>query len=96
MILDLSDPESLYARVASHDAIRVIFAFSAACDLILEGGDVGNAYIYGDIDFEVIQEQPTNSNGKEAMPKHLCFLQNPCTASSMPVASEVNGGQNVS
>ena len=36
---------------------------------------MANAYLYGDMDFEVIMEQPTNSSGKEAMPNYLYLLQ---------------------
>jgi len=68
------DPSSLYAPVASHESIRLLFAIAARDNLIVEGGDVANAYLYGKIDFPVLMEQPTNSSCKEAMPGHVCEL----------------------
>ncbi len=41
------NPDTLYAPVASHETIRIILAFAASSDFILEGGDVANAYLYG-------------------------------------------------
>lgn len=44
------DPNSLYAPVASHDAIRFLIAVSAAENVALEGADISNAYLFGDLD----------------------------------------------
>ena len=68
------DPTSTYAPVASHESIRLLLGLAAHEHLIVEGGDVSNAYLYGKIDFPVIMEQPTNSSCKEAMPNHVCEL----------------------
>lgn len=57
------NPTSIYAPVASHEAIRILFSVAASEDLYIEGGDVGNAYLYGDIDVPVYMEQPTDSTG---------------------------------
>lgn len=69
------DPESLYAPVAFKEAIRMLFAISAASDLIVEGGDVSSAYLYGDIDTTVYMEQPTNSSGKPEFTGFVCHLR---------------------
>lgn len=57
------DPSNIYAPVASHEAIRTLLAIAAANGLIVEGGDVSNAYLYGDIDVPIFMEQPTDSTG---------------------------------
>lgn len=54
--------DQLYAPVASHDAIRMVLAISPIYGLLDEGGDLCNAYLYGDIDMEIFIEQPTNSS----------------------------------
>lgn len=41
----------------------------------MEGGDVNNAYLYGNIDVDVIIEQPTDLSGREARPGKVCKLQ---------------------
>lgn len=67
-------PEATYAPVASHESIGTLLAIAAQDGLIAEGGDVENAYLYGDIDAEFIIEQPTNSSGKEYHPGKVCRL----------------------
>lgn len=68
------DPSGTHAPVASHEAVRILFAHAASNDLIVEGGDVANAYLYGKIDCHVYIEQPTDSTGKEHAPGHVCVL----------------------
>lgn len=60
--------------VASHKEIRLLLAIASSEILIVEGGDVSNAYLYGKIDIPVVIEQPTDSSGKEAVPGHVCEL----------------------
>ena len=48
----------------------MIIAFAANNNLILEEGDVANAYLYGKIDFTIFVEQPTDSSGND----HVCQL----------------------
>lgn len=55
------DPNNVYAPVACHEAIRILFAYAAAFDLQIEGADISNAYLYGKIDIPIIMQQPTNS-----------------------------------
>lgn len=69
------DPEGLYAPVAPNEAIRMTIAMAAADWLFVEGGDVSNAYLYGDIDIPIIIEQPTNFSGIPEMPGRVCHLQ---------------------
>ena len=69
------DPSRLFAPVASHEAIRILFSYAASHDLIVAGGDVDNAYLYGKIYCEVIIEQPTDSSGTEEKPGYVCQLQ---------------------
>jgi len=68
------DPENLYAPVATHESIRLVIAFAASQDLLLEGGDISNAYLYGDLDITIFMEQPTNSTQREAVPGHVCAV----------------------
>lgn len=68
------DPSSTYEPVASHDAIRMLITIAAEDNLILDGADVSNACLYGDIDIPIIMEQPTNSRQVPAAPGHVCKL----------------------
>lgn len=58
-----NDPYGTYAPVASHEEISILFAVAAAQGLIIEGGDVASAYLYGDIYCVFFMEQPTDSSG---------------------------------
>ena len=71
------DPETLYAPVVRHETIRIFIVKSAAQGLIVEGADVDNAYLYGNINngMTIIMQQPTNSTGIPTMPGHFCRLQ---------------------
>lgn len=69
------DPENLYAPVARHESIRMLLALVAAQNLVLEGADVSNAYLYGDIDTPIIMHQPTDSTGRQKHPGMVCKLQ---------------------
>lgn len=40
------DPDSLYVPVAAHESFRMLLAFAANKYVILEKGDVANAYLY--------------------------------------------------
>ena len=62
------DPDFIYAPVAAHESIRTIVAFAAAHGLTLEGADISNAYLYGNLDIPIIMEQPTDSSQFEAKP----------------------------
>lgn len=65
---------NLYAPVASHYAIRLLICIAASEGLVLEGADVSNAYLYGDIDLPIIMCQPTDLSQKEAIPGYYCQL----------------------
>lgn len=54
------DPYSLYAPAAHQETIRVLLEKVGAQVLIIEGGDVSNAYIYGDLDEPIVMEQSTD------------------------------------
>ena len=71
------DPENLYAPVVRHETIRVFLVKSSAQGLIIEGADVDNAYLYGDIEdgMIILMEQPTNSSGIHARPGFVCRLR---------------------
>jgi len=68
------DPTNIYAPVASHDSIRMLLALAAAEDSYLEGADVSNAYLYGDLTIPIIMQQPTDSSQKLAKPGYACKL----------------------
>ena len=68
------DPENIYEPVTSQDSIRMLIALPASQDVSLEGADVSNAYLYGDLDISIIMEQPTDSTQVPAMPGYACKL----------------------
>ena len=68
------DPHTVYAPVASHEAVRILLAVAASNDLIVEGGDISNAYLYGDIDVTIYMEQPTDSSCQLEFPGMVCKL----------------------
>ncbi len=68
------DPTELCAPVASHNSIRMLLAIVAAQTLMLEGGDINNAYLYGDLDIHLIMEERTDSTEHHAMPGNVCKL----------------------
>ena len=68
------NPDSPYAPVASNEILRLIIAFAAKNNLILDGGDVANTYLYGKIDVPIFLEQPTDSSGNEQYPGKVCQL----------------------
>ena len=68
------DPTNVHAPIASNGSIRMVLAIAAAQNLILEGPDITNAYLYGDIDVHIIMGQPTDSRKCEAMSGHFWKL----------------------
>ena len=68
------DPRSVYAPVASLDSIRMLISLSAAARSFLEGADVSNAYLYGNLDIPIIMEQPRDSSKIQAKPGRVCKL----------------------
>ncbi len=56
------DTSNIYAPVASHDSIRMLFALVASEESYLEGADLSNTYLYGDHNSPILMEQPTNSS----------------------------------
>ena len=69
------DPGGLYALVASHGSLRLILAYAASENIILEGGDISNAYLYGNIDTKIYMEQPTDSSQPKRKPGYVCCLK---------------------
>jgi len=68
------DPSNIYAPVVYHEALRLILALSAYGNLILEAGDIANAYLYGTLNVPIIIQQPTNSSGLHRYPDMDCVL----------------------
>ena len=68
------DPENLYAPVAAHEPVRLLYSAAGEEDLELEGCDVPNAYLNGSIDLRIIIDQPTNLSGRQAKPGYVCLL----------------------
>jgi len=62
------DPESTYAPVASHESLRMLMHYAASENLLPEGADISNAYLYGNVDVPILMEQPTNSSQVPARP----------------------------
>ena len=70
------DPGHLYGPVASHEAIRIILAIAAAEGLLVEGGDVFNAYLYGKMDIPILIDQPqTLPQQKSDRVMAVCLLE---------------------
>ena len=68
------DPDALYAPVAGHETLLLLFNYAAAENLDVEGCDGDNAYINGFIDIPIVMAQPTNSSMQLSMPGHACLL----------------------
>ncbi len=52
----------------------MLLAIAAAQNLMLEGADISNAYLYGDLGIPILMEQPTDSTKRHTMPGHVCKL----------------------
>lgn len=53
--------------VAALETICMLIAYAAADSLILEGPDISNPHLFGNLDTPTIISQPTDSNVKENM-----------------------------
>lgn len=60
-----------YAPVASHESVRTLIAYASSHGMLVEGGNVANAFLYGDIECEFIIEQPANPIGLEEIPGYV-------------------------
>lgn len=83
------DPHSTYTPVASHEAIRLLLAYAAGEQHIIEGADIGNAYLYGDLNLPIIMAQPTDSSGKRHFLEWFVSCSSQSRVSSKPVSSGV-------
>lgn len=54
------DPDYLYEPVTRHETIKMSLAKVSPQDLLTEGAEISNAYLYGDLDQPLIMHQPTN------------------------------------
>lgn len=68
------NPEELYAPVASHESIRSLLCITAIEDCDVEGCDVDNAYLFGDLDIPIRMKQPTDSSCVIVQPGFDCLL----------------------
>lgn len=68
------DPANIYAPVVRHETIRLFFTKVAAQYLKVEGADVDNAYLYGDLDKPISMKQPSDSSGKVHYPGQVCLV----------------------
>ncbi len=68
------DSTNIYVFVASHHSFRMLLEIAAAQNLMLDGVDISNAYLYGDLDIPILMEKPTDSKKRRAMPGHVCKL----------------------
>lgn len=62
------DSDQLYAPVAAHESLRMLLALGCDEEVILEGVDVDNAYLYCKLDIPITMEQPTDSSQILARP----------------------------
>ncbi len=52
----------------------MLVSLAASEESYLEGSDVSNAYLHGDLDVPVIMELPTHYNQESAEPRYACKL----------------------
>lgn len=65
------DPRNTYAPVAPHVAVSLLIFNAAINNLIVEGGDVDNAYRYGLVHGNIYMEQHTHSTETPAHPEEV-------------------------
>lgn len=53
----------------------MLLTISATEFLVVQGGDVSYAYLFGDMDVPIVMEQPTDSAGILEKPGHVCLVQ---------------------
>ncbi len=68
------DPINFYASVASHVLIRMQLSMAVNQNILLEGAEIANAYLYVDLDIPIFMEQHTNSTQHEQIPDYACRL----------------------
>ena len=68
------EPATTYAPIASNEAIRSLLSFAAGEGHLIEGADISNAYLYGNLDVPIIMQQPTDSKGTELAPGQVRLL----------------------
>ncbi len=68
------DPTKIYALVASHGSIHMLFSVAASELSYLEGEDTSNASLYGDLDGPIVMEQSIDSIQLPVMPRYSCKL----------------------
>ena len=65
--------EALYAHIETHESIRVLIVCSAGeRKTFIDGADIDNAYLHGNLDISIIMEQPTDSSQHLARPGYVC------------------------
>lgn len=69
------DPENVYALVAAHETIRMLFSIETGKYIILEGFDISKAYLDGYMDVRIVMEQITDYSGHLAVLDHYCILE---------------------
>lgn len=62
------DESVKYAPVACQECISIALAIAAAENLVVEGGYIANAYLYGYLDFNIYMEQRTDSSRLQEQP----------------------------
>ncbi|KAL0298958.1 UNVERIFIED_CONTAM: Retrovirus-related Pol polyprotein from transposon TNT 1-94 [Sesamum radiatum] len=68
------DYEETFSPVANMVTIRSIFSLAASKSWKIWQLDVKNAFLYGELDHEVLMEQPPRFVSKE-FPRHVCLLK---------------------
>lgn len=62
--------------MVSHESTRIALSIAVVEKLIVEGGEIENSYLYGDLDLDVYMEKPTDSSGIQAKTGWICkFLK---------------------
>ncbi len=65
------DPTNSYVTSAFQDYIHVLQGIGADENPITEEAEISNTFFYGDFDFPIFMEQPTDSTEGHAMAKRV-------------------------
>lgn len=79
------EPDSLYAPVARHETIVMLVAKVVTQDFLLEGLEISNPYLYGDLDKAVLMSRHETLLGYTRNPTMSYWWSNSYMATALPV-----------
>lgn len=69
------ETDEVYAPVVTHETLRNLLAIGFTKNLLSEGTNDNNAYLYDRLDVPIIVKQPANASKKLVEPRSVCQLQ---------------------